>query len=326
MRTLVIVGLLMAVALPGMALTLADNGRALATVVTPAVSNKATQTAAAEIANYLQEMTGATFRVRTEDKAPANGTRLFVGATAFAASKGLVPAKLAAEEWLIRTVGNDLVIIGGEPRGTIYAAYHFLEDVLGVHWWNPFEESVPQRRTVSLGNLNLQGKPGIQYRDIYMLYGRDGGRFAARNRLNRDGDARITAEYGGCRDYGPPYHVHTFNLYFPPKEWFPKHPEWYSLLDGKRVATTSQLCLTNPELRQAFLAKLLNYIETSWAAAKEAGAPPPLVFSVSQNDWLNPCQCEHCQALAKAEESEAGPLIDFVNYMADGIRDKYPEA
>ena len=194
-----------------------------------------------------------------------------------------------------------------------------------MHWWNPFEDSVPKRPTLEFAKLDLRGKPVLQYRDIYMLYGRDGGRFAARNRLNREGDARITAEFGGCRDYGPPYHVHTFNTYFPPKTTFGDHPEWYSLIGGKRVGEGSQLCLTNPELRKAFLAKLLGYVDSSWAAAKAEDAPPPLVFSVSQNDWLNPCQCDSCEALAKAEESEAGPLIDFVNYMADGVRDKYPE-
>jgi len=52
------------------------------------------------------------------------------------------------------------------------------------------------------------------------------------------------------------------------------------------VGEGSQLCLTQPGLRNAFLAKLVNYIDTSRAAAKAAGAPPPLVFSVSQNEVL----------------------------------------
>jgi hypothetical protein len=282
--------------------------------------------AANEVAEYLRRVSGADFRVLPEDRALANGSRIFVGSTAFAGTNGLTADKLGPEEWIIRTIGSNLVIIGGQPRGTIYGAYHFLEDTLGVHWWNPFEESVPQRKAVQIGALNLQGKPVIQYRDIYMLYGHDGGRFAARNRLNREGDAPITAQYGGCRDYGPPYHVHTFDRYFLPKEFFPQHPEWYSLLGGKRVAEGGQLCLTQPELRKAFLAKLLSYLDDSWAAAKAAGAPPPLVFSVSQNDCLNPCQCANCQAIAAREESECGPLLDFVNYLADGIKGKYPEA
>ena len=313
-------------AVPAQALILARGGKAAATIVVAAGATASEQMAANEVADYLRRISGTEFHVLPEDQAPAKGSRVFVGPTVFARRQGLAADKLGSEEWVVRTVGSDLVIVGGQPRGTIYGAYHFLEDVLGVHWWNPFEESVPQRKTVRIGTLNLHGEPGIQYRDIYMLYGHDGGRFAARNRLNRDGDAAIAAQYGGCRDYGPPYHVHTFNQYFPPKEFFPQHPEWYSLLDGKRVAEGSQLCLTQPELRQAFLAKLLIHLDTSRAAAKAAGAPPPLVFSVSQNDCLNPCQCTNCQAIAQAEESECGPLLDFVNYLADGIKGQYPGA
>ncbi len=37
------------------------------------------------------------------------------------------------------------------------------------------------------------------------------------------------------------------------------------------------------------------------------------------------CECERCQAIAKAEESEAGPLLDFVNFLADAIAKDYPE-
>jgi hypothetical protein len=323
----IMIGLVVVLSLtvPPATLTLVDNGKAVATLIVPAGANAATEAAANELADCLRQIGGAEFRIRPEDKAPANGTRIFVGPTAFAKSKGLAADKLGPEEWVMRTFGSDLVIIGGEPRGTIYGTYHFLEDVLGVHWWNPFETGMPQRKTVQISSLDIHGKPVIQYRDIYMSYGRDGGRFAARNRMDRDGDAKITAQWGGARDYGPPYHAHTFNLYFPPKEYFPTHPEWYSLINGKRVGEFSELCLTNPELRKAFLAKLLNYIETSWAAAKAAGDLRPLVFSVSQNDWRNPCQCINCQAIAKAEESEAGPLLDFVNYLADRVKDKYPE-
>lgn len=325
MRHFVLLLTLVVGCLPACAVTLAQDGKAAATIVLAAAATSAEQTAAKEVADYLQKITSGDFRIRPEDRAPANGTRIFVGPTAFAKAAGIVVDKLAAEEWIVRTAGNDLIIVGGRPRGTIYAAYHFLEDVLGVHWWNPFEESVPQSKTLKIGDLKLQGKPVIQYRDIYTLYGNDNGRFAARNRLNRQGDALVAGEYGGSLNYGPPYHVHTFDLYFPPKQTFAQHPEWYSLLDGKRVGEGGQLCLTNPELRQAFLAKLIDNIETSSAAAKAAGSPPPLVFSVSQNDRLNPCQCDKCQAIAKAEESEAGPLIDFVNFLADGIKDKYPE-
>lgn len=327
MRVPVTLGILVLLALTPLtqATTLARAGRAQAVIVLAANATLPERTAAQELAHYLHQITGGSFTVQDEQGAFGRGSRLYVGATAFAEKHGLHSTELGSEEWVLRTVGSDLIIMGGRPRGTLYAAYHFLEDELGVHWWNPFEESVPHAPTLRIGHLDRRGRPTLAYRDIYMLYGQDGGQFAARNRLNREGDAPISARYGGSRDYGPPYHVHTFSSYVPPSSMFSRHPEWFSLIDNRRVADGAQLCLTQPEMREFFLKKLLRFIETSRAEAQTAGVPPPVVYSVSQNDCLNPCQCATCQAVARAEESECGPLLDFVNYLADAIRERFPD-
>jgi len=309
--------------LPASSMTLARDGMPGAAIVLPQDAGIAEQTAAAELCDYLTKVAGATFHVTDEET--ATGPSMYVGRTQFAEKVGIDVAKLDEEAWVIRTVGDDLVLAGGGARGTLYAVYRFLEDIVGVHWWTPWEESVPDIATLKVDELDLSGKPMIRYRDIYMLYGNDGGRCAARNRLNRQGDARIAKEYGGCMDYGPPYHVHTFYMYFRPDKYLDQHPEWFSLIDGQRVGGRHQLCLTNPELRKAFLAKFRGFIESSRRDAKAQGVPPPVVFSISQNDWGGACQCDDCQAIAKAEESEAGPLLDFVNYLADAVRDDYPD-
>jgi len=310
---------------PSVALDLVGSGKRPLPIVLAADALLPERTAAAELADYLGRVTGAPFTVQVEGVKAAPARAIHVGPTRAALALGLGPDALGPEEWAIRTGSYGLVLAGGRPRGTLYAVYRFLEDVIGVHWWNPWEETVPTRATLSVGRLDLRGQPGFRYRDIYMIYGHDGGRFAARNRLNRDGDVPITAEYGGTMDYGPPYHVHTFYSYIPPETYFADHPEWFSLIGGKHQAEGGQLCLTNPELRRVFLEKLRAYIETSAAEAQKAGKPAPLVFSVSQNDWAGACECEACQAIAKAEGSEAGPLLDFVNAMADGIRDDHPD-
>lgn len=305
-------------------LTLAANGRPTTVVVLSDQSSQAELTAAQDLANYLGKITGGSFTIQPESALPKDSAGIFVGPTRAALKAGVDCSKLDSEEWIIRTSGKKLILAGGKPRGTMYATYHFLEDVLRVHWWNPWEESVPQSPSLAVGPLNLRGKPIFRYRDIYMLYGNDAGRFAAHNRLNREGDAVIDSLYGGSMSYGPPYHVHTFSLYFPPLEYFNKHPEWFSLINGRRVGINSQLCLTNPELRQAFLARLIDYVNDSHTKAKAVHMPPPMVFSVSQNDNENHCQCDKCQAITKAEGTEAGPLLDFVNFLADNVRKKYP--
>jgi len=307
-----------------LAVTVVAPGEEPLPVVLASDAIPAEQTAAEELASYLGRIAGREFEVIVEGEV-GDGAGIFVGPTARAAELGIDHRALGPEEWAVRTAGDDLIVAGGRPRGTLYAAYHLLEDVLGVHWWTPWDESVPSIPTIDLGELDLRGEPVLQYRDIYRVYGYDEGRFAAHNRLNRMGDPPIHARYGGGMDYGPPYHVHTFYLYFPPDQYFEDHPDWYSLIDGKRNAERKQLCLTNQELREAFLGKLRAFIEESRKQAAERGGPPPRVFSVSQNDWRGACQCESCQAIVEREGSEAGPLLDFVNFLADGIAEDYPD-
>ncbi len=326
MRCFLAAAIIGSLAAPLNAATLATNGRANAVIVTGSAPTSPEQTAARELAGYLDAVTGAKFAAVAESEAPAEGARIFLGHTRFAAQQGIDSSRLKPEQWIVRTVGDDLVLTGGRPRGTLYAVYHFLEDVVGVHWWNPGgAEHVPSSPTLSVAPLDLRGEPVLRYRDIYTLYGPDQGRFAARNRLNRQGDAPIAGEYGGSLDYGPPYHVHTFYSYIPPARYFGQHPEWFSLVDGRRVADRHQLCLTNPEMRKVFLDKLRDFIRTSLQRAEKEDTPPPLVFSVSQNDWQGQCRCDACQAIARAEGSEAGVMLDFVNYLADAIRDEYPD-
>ncbi len=325
-RTLTIAAIgLLATSVFAHAVTLAAPGQAPAPIVLADGAIAPEQTAADQLAHYLGRAAATEFEIVAEAEALADTPAIFVGPTARAAEAGIDVAALAAEQWIVRTVDDDLIIAGGRPRGTLYAACHFLEDVIGVHWWSPWAENVPTMPTIEVADLDLSGEPVLQYRDIYTLYGNDGGAFAARNRLNRQGDAKIAGEWGGGMDYGPPYHVHTFFMYIRPDEYFEAHPEYFSLINGERKAERTQLCLTNPELRELFRDKLIAYIEQSRAQAAEAGEPAPRVFSISQNDWGGACQCDVCQAIAQAEGSEAGPLLDFVNYMADAIAEDYPD-
>ncbi len=322
---LFILAVFLAGALPAAALTLAEKGAARAEIVLCADATLPEQTAAKELAASLEQVVGTAFPVVPEAEAVSDKSRIYVGATAFAVGLGIDPVRLGPEEWVVRTRDNSVILAGGRPRGTLYAVYHFLEDEAGVHWWNPYEESAPKTPDLSIGELDRHGTPAFRYRDIYMLYGGDHGRFAARNRLNRDGDAGIAAEYGGEMGYGPPYHVHTFNSYFPPDKYFAAHPEWYSLINGQRRKDMSQLCLTNTELRALFVEKLKAYIAAARDDAAGKGQPAPTVFDISQNDWEGMCQCGACQAVTKAEGSESGPLLDFLNYVADAVRDEYPD-
>ena len=105
--------------------------------------------AAEELQAYLTKITGTPFEI-----VPSNISLykkgIFVGATAQAENAGVeaCPNKNGnGEGWAIEVVGDGVYLTGGAgnatDRGVLYAAYHLLEDVLGVRWWNLWEEYVP---------------------------------------------------------------------------------------------------------------------------------------------------------------------------------------
>ena len=65
-----------------------------------------------------------------------------LGNTAKAKKLGVNTAKLADDEWVIKTDRNDVVIAGGGRRGTLYGVYIFIEKYLGVRYFNAYEEYI----------------------------------------------------------------------------------------------------------------------------------------------------------------------------------------
>lgn len=112
--------------------------------------------------------------------------------------------------------------------------------------------------------------------------------------------------------------VHTFYPLMPPAEFFDKHPEYYSLINGKRVHQVNknnrkelaQLCLSNKNVLKIVTKRIKDKIRVY---------PEHLIYDVSQNDYYNPCECDKCQAIVKKEGEESGLMIWFVNQVAEAI-------
>jgi hypothetical protein len=292
-----------------------------ATIVLAERAAPAEATAARELGWYLGKVARVEFRVVGEESAPASGTRIFVGKTRFAAGAGVDRAWSDADEWRIRTVGRDLVLVGGSPRGTLYSVYRFLEDEIGVRWWNAFEELVPERRRLAVPPVHRSGVPAFSYRDCHIL---DGPRaFCARSRLNGTATA-LPAALGGSIAIGPRGHtVHNLHHYVPPQRYFADHPEYFSLVRGRRV-DTGQLCLTNPHVLDLVVRGVRSAIDASRADVRGREADPPGIFDVSPNDWAGWCECARCQAEV-SESRRSGQWIRFVNRIADAVAAERPD-
>ena len=113
-------------------------------------SDKATEPekfAVQELTNFLSRVTGASFPVVAESSLSGKVRGIYVGWTKFAAQNGIDAAKLGDEEWIIQSVGENLVLDGGWPRGTLYAVYEFLEQQVGCHWLDRNTEVIPSKPT-----------------------------------------------------------------------------------------------------------------------------------------------------------------------------------
>jgi hypothetical protein len=125
-------------------ITIAENGFSRAAIVVAADATEAEKHAAGELARFLKEVTGGDFAVG--DKAKPGQRRLLVGPGAARLADPRFSAEGLGEEGLIlRTVGDDLVLAGGWPRGTLYAVYTFLEDEVGCRWWSSKVSTIPRR-------------------------------------------------------------------------------------------------------------------------------------------------------------------------------------
>ena len=305
------------------AAVLARNGTAKAVIVLASDAIPSEKTAATELALYLGKITGARFEIRAEDEPRPAGLALFVGPTGLARRLGLDAERLGPEEWAVRASGNAVVLAGGRPRGTLYAVYHFLEDDLGVRWWNAFEESVPQHRTLQIGELDRRGHPAFAQRDLGGADGR--AEFLVRNRVN-GASHQLSWSFGGYDGLATPWSVHSFFYAFPPADYFSVHPEYFSEKDGVRTADETQLCLTNPDLPALVAEKLDAYASAAEAKARETGAPPQRLLEFSQNDHLGSCTCAACRAAVLREASESGPLLELLNDVAGRLAFTHPDA
>ncbi|MCW5942377.1 MAG: DUF4838 domain-containing protein [Fimbriimonadaceae bacterium] len=261
--------------------------------------------AANELAKHLGAMLGATVAPGQEAN-PGEG-RIVVGL----ASKWAPEAKLGPEDVLIRTRANRLYVLGGGPRGAIYAVNRLLHRQ-GVRWWTPWATTIPKKSRIEFKDLNVTESPRFESRDPFWYHAFD--REWARRNGSNSMHARLTEEDGGKIVYSG--FVHTFFPFVPPEKHFKDHPEWYSMIGGVRKWEGAQLCTSNPDMRRVLVEEVKTRLRQD---------PSARIVSVSQNDWYGACECPSCKALSDEEGSLAAPVLDLANYVADQIRDEFPE-
>ncbi len=302
---------------------IASDGTCRYTVVHASDAAPAEMTAVKELVRYIGLITGSEPAVTDDASAPACAREIVVGRTSRDIPRvAACRDTLGGEGFAILWDGPRVFVTGsGENygRGTLYGAYELIRD-FGCEFYATDTETVPSDPSLRVPKRDRVEKPVFEYRDVYWSAVWDKEISA---KLHRNGNLadQLPKEYGGGIFYAGPRFVHSFIALVPPEEYFATHPEYFSEIDGVRTARYlySQLCMTNEDVFRISLAKV-----REWLAEK----PDARIVSVSQNDsFVNEsyCTCPSCQAIIDEEGSPMGPLLRFVNRIADSVKVDRPE-
>ncbi len=273
-----------------------------------------------ELKSYLDRITGADFTIAAERQ---DSPAIYVGVAAdFPWHKVDAPQKLGGEGFVIQVADGNLFVIGNKPLGVQQGVTTLLHE-LGCRWFFPGEvwEVVPRQKNLSVA-MNVRRAPSFPtQRRIW--YG-----FGAYGPCKEDWDAWVRHNrMGGPLAVGIGHSWAGLNA----EKDFPKHPEWFALVDGKRQP--SKPCYSNPDV----LAKAKE------AALRQAERGDAMI-SMTPPDGLGYCSCEKCKAVAGVTEvfEEKGSLFGkqadgtlvnvtsetvfrFANDVAEAVAAKYPD-
>ena len=275
-------------------ITLVKDGKSAYKIVR-AESASAIDIRAAEILqNYLKQISGASIDIII-DATPESPYEMLIG-NARMSDAGQLSA-LREDGFRIQTFA-DKIAFRGIGKGTLYSIYHFLEKFLNCRKYSSTFKLIPQSSTISIPEIDISENPAMEIRSLHYFDAETDQEFLDWHKLQR-----IDDKWG--------LWGHTFFKLVPPAKYFKEHPEYFSLVNGKRVAV--QLCLTNSAVLKLVVNDLRLRINDE---------PTLKYWSVSQNDDVGACECENCSRLNEAHGGYQGSLLSFLNAVAAQFPEK----
>ena len=257
--------------------------------------------AAEEFQKWFNAATGLALPLNT---AQTNGGKVTVNGS----------STLGDEDIQISVESGQIQIIGGRPRGVLYAVYQFLEALVGIRFLTAEHTYIPDASALQIPCGSYTYSPPFSFRWSYYRENSEVPEFATKRKVNTVTDAE---NLGGKTQQQ--LINHSFHALVPYGTHGESHPEYYALVDGKRDTNTHgggpQLCVTNPEVIEVAAEAAIRQLEER---------PEATNISVSQADTAAYCRCETCETLNEAENSPMGSQLTFVNAVAERIEKAHP--
>lgn len=279
---------------------IARKGEPVSSIVLKRDYSQEVKSVATELQSYLEKITGAKIPIQQE-KTQNGNILIALSQDVPELAEKYKMSELDGEGFVVVCESNSLCIVGNSELAISHAVFAFLESV-GCRWF--FPESVwtiiPKNPDLSV-QPSIRTQPFFKYRRIWYGYG-------ARTPKLRDdyNNWLIHNRQPGAFvvDCG-----HSYERYIP-KSLFNEHPEWFSLVNGKRTPT--QLCVSNPELQKYLIEQVLGSFRKN---------PSKIMASIEPNDGGGYCECQDCK--------EIGTISDrtfyLANIVADAVRKEFPD-
>ncbi len=259
----------------------------------PSSSSKDLNDAFGEFNKFLKESTGLNLSKTTENSVEPGQKYISFGATAqlaaamaagqvevpgFKAVDGAVVKDENAERplrsngFVIKTVGENIYVMGGEDIGVIFGAYQLANIMFNYTQYNVDIFYVDK----DVKDLKLPNVHYVEDPDIAERIATWGSFYYKRTEAHRLGyriqyDELLISEY------------HNSFLFLPPSEYQAEHPEWYN-------AGASQLCYTAHGDKESYDLMVATAAENMWKKIKEEPTKNHITFT--QQDITTWCECE----------------------------------
>ncbi len=288
-----------------------ENGKSEYSIVIDENADECILTAANELQTYLKKISGAELEI--VDETVFEGEKaIILGETELGESiKEIDRTQINEDGFRLYSNGGYLLIAGEDSRGTLYGVYTFLEEYLGVRWFTPTLEVVPESKDIIIdAAIDRLVEPSFAIRRNDCAGTNAAHR--ARTKMNVSFHYEVP-EFGGA---------HTWVLWdvtldkLVPDTLFAEHPEYFAMNpDGTR--TTDHVCLSHPEVLEIAIKNGRQAILDCKRDSK--------YIHIGQKDNINYCHCEKCEEIYGRYGGVCSTTILFTNAFADALDDEFPD-
>ncbi len=289
-------------------------------IIMPDGADSTISYAVEELAHFIKETSGIDCLAVYESEGVKFNKTFYVGETKKGLEIGIPDEKsLNYYGFIIKTVGDSMIIAGANSRATLYGVYEYVESVLGVRFLTKEKTYVPTDIEEIFPDIDKVEVPDFRLRSYLFEDAIKSPVFSARKRFNTL-HCEDSVKCGGSIDADFLDERHNTLDIVQPKHWFKTHPQMFNTKDGKVV----DICWTNGIKEDGTLDESLPVstvkIIIEGLKNRIRYNPRAKYFMVGQFDaTYGYCTCDECKRVIEKYGSPSACIIRAMNVVTEVV-------